>query len=89
MLRECGVHLGDEVKDKISGFKGVVTGITFWLNNCARAVVQPKELTKEGKPKDSETFDWMQLEVTKRANPPPKPRETGGPMNDRAATKRR
>lgn len=88
-LRECGVHLGDEVKDKITGFAGVVIGITFWLNNCARVCVQPKELDKEKKPRATETFDWMQLSVTKRANPPPPKKETGGPMDDRRAQSRR
>ena len=42
------IHLGDRVKDKLTGFSGVVVAITEWLNGCTRMAVQPEKLV-EGK----------------------------------------
>ena len=54
------IELGDEVRDTITGFQGVVIGDTKWLHGCRRLTIQPKEL-KDGKPIDSLTFDEPQL----------------------------
>jgi hypothetical protein len=88
LFKKCSVELGDEVKDPITGFVGTAVAVTFWINNCARVCVQPKGLDKEGKVKSSETFDHMQLVVTKAINPKPEPRKNGGPCDDRASQKR-
>jgi len=56
------ITLGDKVKDRISGFTGIVTTIAHYLNGCARAGVQTSEL-HEGKPIDTEFFDLAQLEI--------------------------
>jgi len=43
------IQLGDVAKDSITGFEGVVTGRTEWLNGCCRWLIQPRSL-HEGKP---------------------------------------
>ncbi len=77
------VELGDIVKDKVTGFKGVVVGVTNWLYGCARAIVQPEGVNKDGKTYDNQSFDVPQLEVVKKAKvivaPIPKNEKTGGP----------
>ena len=40
-------NLGDEVKDTITGFKGIVVARTEWLNGCARVTVQPQSKAME------------------------------------------
>lgn len=60
------VQLGDRVKDRITGFSGIVTGITTWLNGCRRVGVQPEKLD-EGKLQDPQWFDEPQVDIVKRA----------------------
>lgn len=60
------VNLGDQAKDKVTGFEGVVVAVTTWLNGCQRFTVQPQKLDKDGKIRESQCFDDHQLEVTKR-----------------------
>lgn len=63
------IGLGSEVKDKVSGFAGVVISRTEYLNACIRYGVQPKKTQKEnGKPAEAEWFDENQLQVTKAAD---------------------
>jgi hypothetical protein len=73
--------LGEQVKDKITGFSGVVTGITFWLNGCTRVSIQPREL-KDQKPIEAEWFDEQQLELTGSAPLDFSAKKRGGPMPD-------
>lgn len=77
------VELGDEVKDKISGFKGICTGIFNYLNGCVRAMIEPRT-TKEGKPIEAHTFDVSQVEVLKKNVVPAYKADTGpgGPRKD-------
>lgn len=56
------VNLGDEVKDKISGFIGIAVSRSEWLYNCVRIQVQPQGL-HEGKPIEVQHYDEDQLEV--------------------------
>lgn len=57
--------LGREVKDRVTGFKGVVSGISFDLYGCVQAVVSPP-VGKDGKIPDSRWFDVPRLKVTNR-----------------------
>lgn len=59
------VDLGAEVEDVVTGFKGIVVARTEWHFGCRRYTVQPKGLTKEGKPFETATFDEDALRVTK------------------------
>ncbi len=59
------IELGDRVKDRISGLKGIAVGITNYLYGCKRIMVQPEE-TKDGKPVDTFYLDEPQLEIVKK-----------------------
>lgn len=87
------VQLGDKGKCKITGFTGIVTSMSTWLNGCIRVGLQPQEM-KDGKPQDTQHYDIGQVEVVERAvvkpviyHPTPAPtvapeaqrRTTGGP----------
>lgn len=57
------VALGDEVRDQITGFQGIVVSLTEWFNACQRANVQPPcEAGKVSVPV-TEVFDVEQLTV--------------------------
>lgn len=74
------IELGSKVKDKITGFEGVVTGRTEWLTGCVRLAVQPSSLTKEGASKAEEWLDESRLDLV--AKPTAKVRsvrDVGGP----------
>ncbi|MDG6938500.1 MAG: hypothetical protein JRN42_08210 [Nitrososphaerota archaeon] len=79
--------LGQEVRDTITGFSGVVTSVTHWLNGCVRVGVQPREL-KDGKPIDAEVFDEEQLEAVKKSATEKAGRRSGGPCPDKLALRR-
>jgi hypothetical protein len=54
--------MGKMVKDKISGYEGIVVARTEWLHGCVRLTVQAQELEK-GLPVNNCCFDEPQLEV--------------------------
>lgn len=54
------IKLGIEVKDKITGFKGTVTGYVTYLTGCNQALVVPK-VGKDGAAKDAAWFDEQRL----------------------------
>ncbi len=87
------MRLGDKVKDIVTGFEGVIIGEFRWLNGCVRFGVQSQKLTKEGLPRESQTFDEQQLRLVKAgevvvesratvgaSEDVEQPRRTGGPM---------
>lgn len=73
------IKLGQVVKDRITGYKGVVISETRWLNGCLRYMVQSQKLVDD-KPTEAQCFDVEQLEVLTKepAFEPNKP--GGGPM---------
>lgn len=78
---DCDSIIGKVVRDKVTGYQGVVTGRTTWLNGCARVIVQSQDL-HDGKPIDSQWFDQPQVVLVdtkgvKRGSP-----HTGGPKPD-------
>jgi hypothetical protein len=54
--------LGLRVQDKVTGFKGVATCISFDLYGCVQAIVNPG-IGKDGKTQDSQWFDISRLKV--------------------------
>lgn len=62
VLEAPEIKLGDQVRDKISGFAGVVTAISTYLNGCNRILVTAEQTNGDGK-----IVDWwiddVQLEV--------------------------
>lgn len=78
------VNLGDEVRDTVTGFRGVVIGKTLFLHGCTRVGVQPPVGT-DGTLKEAAWFDEPQMEVLTPGKVRPAlaasaERERGGPM---------
>lgn len=48
--------LGDEVRDQITGFSGILVCRNQWVHNCNTYGVRPLEL-KDGVPQDLHYFD--------------------------------
>lgn len=66
------IQIGDRVRDMISGFAGIVTGKTEYLNGCRQFSVSPEQLDKDGKPIDALWIDEQSLSIVKsgiRPNP--------------------
>ncbi len=74
------INLGDKVKDSVTGFVGIVTARTEWLNGCIRLAVQGP--LKDGKVPDTEHFDETQLVLVKSKVVPSLVSRTGGPRPD-------
>ena len=66
------MELGDTVEDTISGFRGVVSALTVYLNGNRKACVEALELN-DGRPIPSEWFDVHRLKVTAAAVRPVQP----------------
>jgi hypothetical protein len=84
------LELGIKVRDKVTGYTGIVTGRTEWLYGCRRYVVQSQEM-KDGKPIESQSFDEDALEVIQTRNKHVdghRPATTGGPETRQAARPR-
>jgi hypothetical protein len=72
------IELGSKVKDKVTGFTGIVVARSEWLYGCRRYTVQADKLS-DGKPGDGQGFDEDALQVLKAAEPH-KVKDTGGPQ---------
>ena len=57
-------NMGDEVQDRISGFKGIVVSHTEFMHGCDRYGLQAK-VGKDGKVPDWHYFDSRQLKLIK------------------------
>ena len=55
--------LGDLVTDAVTGYQGVVVGITRWITGCDQATVQSGKINEQGKLADSHWFDVTRLRV--------------------------
>ncbi|HEC64169.1 MAG TPA: hypothetical protein ENI23_02615 [bacterium] len=56
------IKLGQEVKDKITGYTGIAVSRTHFFQGCDRIGVQLREVV-ENKTIDPETFDEPDLEI--------------------------
>ena len=54
--------LGNNVKDKVTGLKGVAICVSFDLYGCIQVAINPG-LDKDGKPRDSGWYDISRLDV--------------------------
>lgn len=73
------------VRDRITGFEGVVVCRTQWASNCNTYSVKPAKLNDKGSMIDSEGFDENRLElVPEVAKPMEARRDTGGPCDEPA-----
>lgn len=55
------IKLGEFYKDRITGFEGIATARTEYLNGCVSVLLQPESLDKEGKIAEHEWFDIQRL----------------------------
>ena len=56
------ITLGAEVRDKVTGFKGIVIGHAEFLTGCDQYTVQPKANKSGSKFEDGRWFDEGRLE---------------------------
>ena len=56
------IKLGQKVKDRVTGFEGIVIGITKYLSGCDTVGIQPQGM-KDGKSFDVEWYDYTRLEI--------------------------
>lgn len=54
--------LGKTVEDRITGFKGVVTGQVTYLTGCNQCLVTPR-IKEDGTRREAEWFDEQRLDV--------------------------
>jgi hypothetical protein len=73
------VNLGDKVRDKITGLKGIAVARTEFINGCVQYLVQPK-INKDGTIPQDVGIDSQSIEVIKPKVKKIKREETGGPM---------
>jgi hypothetical protein len=60
-------EMGLTAKDKITGFKGVITSRTQFINGCNRYGIEPP-MDKDGKLPEAHAFDEARIEVIDGAN---------------------
>ena len=69
------IEIGDRIRDKITSFEGIATGLAEYLNGCRQFLITPEKTDKEGKKIDGLWIDEQTLEVVKKsvfANPFPR-----------------
>ncbi|HED05845.1 MAG TPA: hypothetical protein ENI61_04080 [Ignavibacteria bacterium] len=74
---ENKIKLGDKVRDKISGFTGIVVAKSEFLNGCIQCDIMPKCKTKDKMP-EAQGIDIQSLEVIKNKPKKIKKSSTGG-----------
>lgn len=72
------LQVGERAKDSISGFEGIIFGITEYLHGCRHILLKPDSLGKEGKPAEGVWFDEPQCERVE-AETLERSGDTGGP----------
>lgn len=65
MIFELELELGWEVKDVITGFKGIIVGRAQYITGCNQYCIQPIDKKKTAEKKDSIWFDENRLETVK------------------------
>lgn len=85
------VRMGVEVKDRVTGLRGIITGKTEYINGCVQWLVKPP-VDKDGKLVDGCWIDTVQLEVVGQGISKPENTEDvakegpGGPNDDAPST---
>jgi len=73
------IELGREVRDKVTGFRGIATARCEFLYGCVRVGITPK-IKKDGTPQSVEYFDEPQIEYVGKRRIGRGSNYTGGPM---------
>jgi hypothetical protein len=61
---------GDEAKDVVTGFRGIIVARTTWLHGCDRLSIAPTKLGSDGTPVKEHLFDEDRIEIIKKAKVP-------------------
>ena len=48
MNMETALDLGQDYKDDVTGFEGVCTGVTVYLNGCIQGLIESRKLKDDG-----------------------------------------
>ncbi len=86
------VKLGWEVKDRLTGVTGIVTGITKWLTGCDTVGVKPQGVDDKMQQFEAVWFDDSRVQVIKKhkkskwvdledEEPIRQPKKNGGPQD--------
>jgi len=76
---EFKFKMGDELKDTLTGFSGIVVARSQYLTGCNRYSLQKQKLTKEGRPEKWESFDEdMLIKISGGINLKKKKKQEGG-----------
>ena len=67
-------HIGKPGQDNITGYRGVIVGVTYWMNGCVRVGLQGK-LDKDGMVQFPQWFDEQQIVVKEKGG---QGKNTGG-----------
>lgn len=77
------IELGDEVRDTISGVKGIAIGRTTWITGCDNIQIRPQGVDRDGNPCSTFAADEPIVEVVEKAKvklqEAQASRERGGP----------
>lgn len=71
--------MGKRAKDKVSGFEGIISSVSFDLYGCIQVAISPP-VDKDGKLHPGHWLDIHRLEITDHAQVMPVPAFTGKPM---------
>lgn len=63
MIHQHISKLGLPVKDKVTGFEGIVECVSFDLYGCIQVALRPSILDEKGMVKESRWFDISRLEI--------------------------
>lgn len=77
------IKLGQEARDKITGFKGILIGRADYLFGCSQYAITPKA-NEAGETKDTQWFDEGRIEIIGPGITPEEVRAevNGGPNRD-------
>ena len=76
---KINIKLGDRVKHKIHGFKGIVTSITNYLSDSNPVIAITPETLHDGKPIDSAGFPFTMIsKIEEQVHVEPGLKRTGG-----------
>jgi len=77
---------GDQVKDKITGFSGIITGRGDYLTGCNQYAIQPPA-KEDGTLPDAHWFDEDRVEKLKKKRKKLTVKKAGGPQHNPAPLK--
>ena len=74
------ISLGDRVKDKITGFTGIATAISDYIDGCQQVLINPP-VKEDGSFVSGHWFDAERLAIVDKGAVTIDAAQTGGPAN--------